>query len=330
MAEADRFPKSDGFRAIEEKELGNAAYKKKDFEEALKHYDKAIQYDPNNMTFYSNKAAVLFEQGNYEKCIELCKQAVETGREQRANYTLIAKALTRIANAYLKMDKIEEALTWFDKSLSEHRDPDIVKKKKDLEKEIAEKKRLAYIDPKIALEEKNEGNKYFKEGNFPEAMKHYTEAVKRDPDNAILYSNRAACYTKLMEFGRALEDCEMCIKKDPKFIKGYIRKGAALMAMKEYAKARSAFESALEIDGTNAEARDGLTKAIMNDDESPEKARERALHDPEVQEILRDPGMRLLLEQMSSDPGAAREHIRNPEIVKKIMKLKEAGLVHIR
>lgn len=316
--------------AIKEKELGNEAYKKKEFAEALKHYEKAIELDPTNMTFYSNKAAVLFEKGEYEECIKLCKQAVEVGREQRADYTLIAKALTRIGNAFLKMDKLEEALTWFDKSLSEHRDPELVKKQKALEKDVAERKRRAYIDPELAQEEKNIGNKFFKEGNFPEAMKHYTEAVKRDPDNAILYSNRAACYTKLMEFQRALEDCEMCIKKDPKFIKGYIRKGAALMAMKEYSKARSAFEAALDIDTNNMEARDGLLNAIKNDDENPEKARERALQDPEVQDILRDPGMRLLLEQMSSDPGAVREHIRNPEIVRKLLKLQEAGIIQMR
>ena len=59
------------------------------------------------------------------------------------------------------------------------------------------------------------------------------------------------------------------------------------MAMKEFSKARSAFEAALAIDSTNVEAREGLMNAIRNDDEPPEKARERALQDPEVQEILR-------------------------------------------
>ncbi|KHN87650.1 Stress-induced-phosphoprotein 1 [Toxocara canis] len=316
--------------AVKEKELGNAAYKNKEFETALNHYNKAIELDPTNITFYSNKAAVLFEQQKYDECIELCKKAVDVGREQRAEYTLIAKALTRIGNAYLKLDQLKDAITWFDKSLSEHRDPELVKKKKQLEKDLAEKERLAYINPEIADKEKTLGNELFKRGNYPSAMKHYNEAIKRDPDNAILYSNRAACYTKLMEFQRALEDCEMCIKKDPTFIKGYIRKGAALIAMKEFGKAQTAFEMALALDSNNAEAKEGLMNAIRNNDESPEKARERALHDPEVQEILRDPGMRLLLEQMSNDPGAVREHLQNPDILKKLMKLREAGIIQMR
>ena len=42
--------------AIKEKELGNEAYKKKDFEAALSHYEKAIESDPTNITYLTNKA----------------------------------------------------------------------------------------------------------------------------------------------------------------------------------------------------------------------------------------------------------------------------------
>ena len=43
-------------QALEEKEKGNAAYKKREFTTALEHYDKAIELDPTNVTFLTNKA----------------------------------------------------------------------------------------------------------------------------------------------------------------------------------------------------------------------------------------------------------------------------------
>lgn len=145
-------------------------------------------------------------------------------------------------------------------------------------------------------------------GKFPEALKHYTEAIKRNPDDAKLYSNRAACYVKLLELQLALRDCDDCIRLDPKFIKGYLRKGQVLMAMKEEAKAAVAYRKALELDPNNEEATDGLSRAQAgHSGDNPEEIKKRAMQDPEVQAILSDPAMQLILQQMQKDPRALRE-----------------------
>ena len=79
------------FQALKEKDLGNEAYKKKDFATAHLHYDKAIEIDPKNIMYYTNKSAVLFEEGKFDECIELCEKAVNVGRENRATFAQIAK-----------------------------------------------------------------------------------------------------------------------------------------------------------------------------------------------------------------------------------------------
>ena len=40
---------------------------------------------------------------------------------------------------------------------------------------------------------------------------------------------------------------------------------------------------------------------------TPEERRKLAMEDPVVQDILRDPSMRLILEQMQENPAAANE-----------------------
>ncbi|MPC44429.1 Stress-induced-phosphoprotein 1 [Portunus trituberculatus] len=94
--------------AMKEKEAGNAAYKKKDFETALTHYSKAIELDPTDMTFLNNKAAVFFEQQKYQECISTCEKAVEVGRENRADFKLISKAFTRTGNAYKALKGLKQ------------------------------------------------------------------------------------------------------------------------------------------------------------------------------------------------------------------------------
>ena len=315
--------------ALKQKQLGNEAYKKRSFEEALEHYNKAVELDPTEIIYILNIAAVYFEQKEYDKCISQCEKAIEIGRENRADFKLIAKAFTRIGHVYKKKESWKQAKVAYEKSMSEHRTPEIKTLLSDIDKIIREEEKKAYIDPEKAEEEKEFGNEKFKEGDYPAAIKHYTEAVKRNPDDPKYYSNRAACYTKLAAFNLGLKDCEKCVEIDPKFIKGWIRKGKILQGMQQQGKALNAYQKALELDPSNSEALEGYRSCAVSASSNPEEVRKRAMADPEVQSILRDPAMRLILEQMQSDPRALQDHLRNPDIAAKLQKLLESGLIAI-
>ncbi|KYB24621.1 stress-induced-phosphoprotein 1 [Tribolium castaneum] len=314
------------------KEQGNEFYKKKNFEKAIEFYNQAIEHDPTDITFYNNLAAVFFEQKDYDRCIKECERAIDIGRENRADFKLIAKSFLRIGNAYKRLKDYQNAKIYYEKSMSEHRTPEIKTLLSDVEKIIKEEERKAYVNPELAEKEKEIGNELFKKGDYATAVKHYTEAIKRNPEDAKLYSNRAACYTKLAAFDLGLKDCDKCVELDPKFIKGWIRKAHILQGMQQPTKAMSAFQKALEIDPNNAEAINGYRAcSIENASGSgdPEKIRQRAMADPEVQSILRDPAMRMILEQMQNDPRALQDHLKNPDIAAKIQKLLESGLIAI-
>jgi tetratricopeptide (TPR) repeat protein len=105
----------------------------------------------------------------------------------------------------------------------EHRTPQSKALLSDAEKMIKELERKAYIDPEKAEVEKELGNELFKAGNYAEAIKHYSEAIMRNPEDPKYYSNRAACYTKLAAFDLGLKDCEKCLELDPKFSKFFLR-----------------------------------------------------------------------------------------------------------
>uniref|UniRef100_H2YCX0 Stress-induced-phosphoprotein 1 n=1 Tax=Ciona savignyi TaxID=51511 RepID=H2YCX0_CIOSA len=319
--------------SLKEKELGNSAYKKKDFEAALEHYDKAFSLDPLNITILTNKAAVYFELSDFEKCREACHKAIEVGRENRIDYKLVAKAFCRIGNSYMKEKNYKSAVQFYNKSLTEHRTKDVLSKLQQCEKAIAEQERLAFINPELSLQEKEKGNAFFKEGKFPEALKCYTEAIKRNPEDAKLYSNRAACYMKLAEFQLALKDCDACIAKDPKFIKAHIRKGAALEAMKENSRALDAYQKAMDIDPNNAEASDGCRRCLHSDYQTrndPKEVEKRVRNDPEVGRIMSDPAMKMILEQIQRDPKALQEHMKNPQVARNIQKLLDVGILSVR
>ncbi|KAI9144276.1 stress-induced-phosphoprotein 1-like protein [Paraphysoderma sedebokerense] len=326
--------------ALKEKELGNAAYKKKDFETAIKHYDKAWELsEEKEVSVLTNKAAVMFEMKNYEECIKLCEKAVEVGREIRADFKLIARAYGRMGNSFFQMNDFDSAITYFNKSLTEHRTPDILTKLRETEKLKAQKEKEAYHSPELSDQARERGNQLFKEQKYADAVKEYEEAIKRNENDAKNYSNRAACFHKLGAIPDALKDCETAIKLDPNFVKAYIRKAAIEFFKKDYSKCLETCELAKKADteGKHTGEIDSQMQKCMfalnmqiGSEGGREEAAKQAMQDPEIQAILGDPVMQQILSQMQSDPGAVRDHMKNPVIAAKIRKLIASGILATR
>jgi stress-induced-phosphoprotein 1 len=235
-------------------------------------------------------SAAYFEKGDYQAAVQSCEKAIEEGREVRADFKIIAKAYGRIGSAYEKLGDLALAITNYQKSLTEHRTPDILNKLRAAEKAKITAEREAYISPEEADKARELGNQKFKEADWPGAVEAYTEMTKRAPHDPRGYSNRAAALIKLMTFPGAIADCDEAIRRDPKFIRAYLRKAQALFAMKEYSKCLDVCAEAMEHDenGANRKEIEGQQQKALTaqyagrENETEEQTTERIQKDPEV------------------------------------------------
>lgn len=128
--------------------------------------------------------------------------------------------------------------------------------------------------------------------------------------------------------------------------------------MKEFSKAMQAYEAGLEHDPQNKELQDGKNNIIIITKQTKtlqfifvwfsgisrvqqslqaqdskltdEERAQNAMRDPEVAQILGDPAMRVILDQISQEPKALNDHLKNPVVRTKIQKLIDSGILRVR
>jgi stress-induced-phosphoprotein 1 len=163
----------------------------------------------------------------------------------------------------LAQGNFEEAIELYKSSLLENNDPAVKDQLKKAEKCKQEDEARRMIDPVKAEEHRQAGNKLFEGGDYPGAVKEYTEGLKRDPNSKAIYSNRCAAYIKLMEWNYGLKDAEKALQIDPAFVKAYARKGTIHHFMKEYHKALATFDQGLKLDPENKDCKEGKMKTMV-------------------------------------------------------------------
>lgn len=140
---------------------------------------------------------------------------------------------------------------------------------------------------KEANEYKQKGNEQFKNGEFGESCKTYTQALRIcplafDKDRAMLYSNRAAAKMKLVSYSiisfcssfvksfeainfthflfqqdlkeGAIEDCTKAVELDERYLKAYFRRAQLYEATDKLDEALADYKKIIELDPLHRDA----------------------------------------------------------------------------
>lgn len=315
------------------KDEGNAFYKRKEFESALACYEAAMELCPEDITYRLNKTAVLAEQGQLGACLDECKEMLAYARENGVAFALVAKVYARMGSVYAKQQDFDAAIEAYEQALLESHTDRVYQALKKVKAAKAEAEATAYLDPAKAVEAKEAGNAAFKDGKFVDALELYTEAVKRDPGNAVYWLNRATTRTKLMDMDAAYEDVKHALKLDKTYAKAWARKGNIEFLRKEYHKAMESFQEGLAVDETQPECMEGLQRTMMRiqsnsaSGEVDEEQIARAAADPEIQRILADPMVNQAIQDLQRSPEAAAQVMADPGMAGKINRLIASGIL---
>mmetsp|Transcript_124100 Transcript_124100/g.185494 ORF Transcript_124100/g.185494 Transcript_124100/m.185494 type:complete len:93 (+) Transcript_124100:87-365(+) len=71
----------DPAQALKFKNIGNEEFKKGNNLKAIEAYNKAVNFNPDEPSFYANRAACYLEMKKYNKCIDDCNTTLKLDSE---------------------------------------------------------------------------------------------------------------------------------------------------------------------------------------------------------------------------------------------------------
>uniref|UniRef100_A0A1J3FL78 RNA polymerase II-associated protein 3 n=1 Tax=Noccaea caerulescens TaxID=107243 RepID=A0A1J3FL78_NOCCA len=103
-----------------------------------------------------------------------------------------------------------------------------------------------------ANSEKEQGNEYFKQKKFNEAIDCYSRSIALSP-NAVAFANRAMAYLKIKRYREAEVDCTEALNMDDRYIKAYSRRATARKELGMLKEAKEDAEFALRLEPQSQE-----------------------------------------------------------------------------
>lgn len=179
--------------------LGGLYLIKGDAAAALENYEKAINLDPDNPTYYMNVGRVYSElKNNDDAAIQSFKKAIEIKSDLPFAHHLLGNLYHRRKDDVAAIKHFQDAIKYNPKFLQSYLDvANIFRGQKNYDEAIKYLTAAIGVAPKKPEPYQQLGLVYFDRSNADEALKNFNRAVEYDPNNFVNYFYLATVYSKL-------------------------------------------------------------------------------------------------------------------------------------
>lgn len=200
---------------------GNALQLLNQLEAAIENYDQAIAINPNFSEAYFNRGNALQALMQFEAAVESYESAIHI----RPNF---AEAYGNCGNALQALNQLEEAVKKYNRA-------------------VAIKPTLSdtYLNCGLALQAL---------GQLDKSIESYNHAIAIKPNFAEAYFNRGNALHALKELDAAIESYEYAINLQPDYVEAYMNGGNTLLELNRFEAAIKNYDCAIEIKPDCADA----------------------------------------------------------------------------
>jgi len=274
---ADTVKKS-GNKARPHNNLGEALATEGKLEEAISHYQLALQIESDYWTAHRNLGGALLQQGRIQEAIPHLFYRPEHDKLRLFSEARFAASHNDLGNALLKEGRIEEAMDHYRQALRIK--PDFAKAHYNLGNALAREGKIEEalghyhqalrIKPAYADAHNNLGVALAGQGRLEEAIVHYRQALRINPDLTDAHNNLGNALLRQGRSGEAIAHYEEALRIDPDYANAHNNLGNAFARQGKFEPAISHYREALRIEPDFTTAHNNLGNALLRQGRSEE------------------------------------------------------------
>jgi tetratricopeptide (TPR) repeat protein len=230
-------------------DLGGALLQKGRVDEAIAHFQRALQINPDYAVAHNNLGYALLQKGRVDEAIAHFQKALQINPDY-------AEALNNLGSTLLPKGDVDEAIAQYQKALQIN--PDYAEvcynlgtalcQKGRVDEAIAQYQKALQIKPDYADAHNNLGYVLLQKGNADEAIAHFQKALQITPDSADAHNNLGYVLLQKGRVDEAIVQYQKVLQITPDSADAHNHLGYALLQKGRADEAITQYQKVLQIE----------------------------------------------------------------------------------